>query len=60
MNREIRTRELKGYKRYKLSILRQLGFHVDKSVFDGATNEIQIDNIARSIITRQEEEFNDI
>lgn len=52
MNRGIRAKELKGYKRAKLSILRQLGFHVDKSVFDGATNEIQIDNIARSIITK--------
>lgn len=41
---------LSVYKRDKISILRQLGFHVDKSVFDKATNEIQVDNIAKSLI----------
>lgn len=45
---------LSVYKRDKISILRQLGFHVDKSVFDKAKNEIQVDNIAHSIIVGQE------
>lgn len=39
-----------AYKAEKLAILHQLGFHVDKSIFDNATTEIRVDNIARSII----------
>ena len=54
MTRETHTKEkkqtLKGYKREKLRILKQLGFDVEASVFDEATTEVQIDNIAHSII----------
>ena len=45
-------REIKGYKRSKLAILHQLGFRVGKEIFEKATTEIQVDNIARSIILR--------
>ena len=41
---------LSVYKRDKISILRQLGFNVSKDIFDKARNEIQVDNIAHSII----------
>ena len=41
---------LSVYKRDKISILRQLGFNVSKDVFNAAKNEIQVDNIAHSII----------
>ena len=58
MTRETHTKEkkqtLKGYKREKLRILKQLGFNVEASVFDEATTEVQIDNIAHSIIMAQE------
>lgn len=54
MLRETNTKRykqaLKVYKHRKVSILNQLGFKVDKEVFDKATTEIQVDNIARSII----------
>lgn len=53
MTRETHTRNqtIKGYKREKLNLLKQLGFYnVDISVFAKATNEIQVDNIAHSII----------
>lgn len=56
MNRENRTGRhgkemtLKQYKRYKLRVLKQLGFWVDVSVFAEAQNEIQVDQIAHSII----------
>lgn len=49
---KVPSQTLKGYKRQKVSVLNQLGFHVDKSVFDKATTEIQVDNIARSLILR--------
>ena len=41
---------LKGYKRKKFRILKQLGVNVDIHVFDKATNEIQVDNIALDFI----------
>ena len=50
--RKQRHQTIRGYKREKISILNQLGFHVDKSIFANATNEIQVDNIARSLILR--------
>lgn len=52
MARENRTRRqtIKGYKRQKLSVLHQLGIHVSKEIFETATNEIQVDNIAKSLI----------
>ena len=54
MTRETHTRNqtIKGYKRQKISILHQLGIHVSKEIFEAATNEIQVDNIARSLILR--------
>ena len=49
----VRRQTIKGYKREKLNLLKQLGFHnVDISIFAKATNEIQVDNIAHSIIVR--------
>lgn len=45
-----REMELHDYKRYKLSILKQMGIKADAKIFEDATNEIQIDNIAHSII----------
>ena len=54
MARENRTRRqtIKGYKRQKLSVLHQLWIHVSKEIFETATTEIQVDNIARSLILR--------
>lgn len=46
----IRRQTIKGYKRQKLSVLHQLGFNVGKEIFEKATTEIQVDNIAHSII----------
>ena len=43
---------IKGYKRSKLAILHQLGFRVGKEIFENATTEIQVNNIAKSIILR--------
>lgn len=40
---------LKMYKREKITLLKQLGYNVNKSIFDSASNEIQVDNIAHSI-----------
>ena len=52
MRNENRTRKqtIKGYKRQKVSVLHQLGIHVGKEIFETATNEIQVDNIAKSLI----------
>ena len=36
---------IKAYKRSKLSVLHQLGFHVGKEIFEKATTEVQVDNI---------------
>ena len=54
MRNENRTRKqtTKGYKRQKVSVLHQLSIHVGKEIFEAATNEIQVDNIARSLILR--------
>lgn len=54
MAREYKERRqtIKGYKRQKLSVLHQLGIHVGKEIFETATTEIQVDNIARSLILR--------
>lgn len=42
---------LKGYKRKKFRILKQLGVsNVDIHIFDKAVNEIQVDNIALDFI----------
>lgn len=42
---------LKGYKRKKFRILKQLGVHgIDIHIFDKATTEIQVDNIALDFI----------
>ena len=55
MNRENRTGRhgkemtLKQYKRYKLRVLKQLGYWADASVFAEAKNQIQVDQIAHSI-----------
>ena len=40
---------LKTYKNEKVRLLKQLGYNVNKSIFDRASNEIQVDNIAHSI-----------
>ena len=45
-----RAMTLKQYKRHKVSLLKQLGKRVDVSVFEEATTEVQVDNIAHSII----------
>ena len=60
MANENRTRRqtIKGYKRHKLSVLHQLGIHVGKEIFEKATTEIQVDNIARSLILRQKSSNN--
>ena len=47
---ETRRMSLKQYKRHKVSLLKQLGKRVDISVFEEATTEVQVDNIAHSII----------
>ena len=47
---ETRKMSLKQYKRRKVSLLKQLGKRVDASVFEEATTEVQVDNIAHSII----------
>ena len=44
---------LKMYKREKITLLKQLGYNVNKSIFDNASNEIQVDNIAHSIFMAQ-------
>lgn len=46
----VEEKTIEAYKAEKLAILHQLGFHVDKSIFDDATTEIRVDNIAHSII----------
>lgn len=48
--KETREMTLKQYKRHKVSLLKQLGKRVDVSVFEEATTEVQVDNIAHSII----------
>lgn len=57
MNRErevgrfAKKETLKGYKRKKFRILKQLGVHgIDIHIFNKATNEIQVDNIALDFI----------
>lgn len=49
-SKEERAMTLKQYKRNKVSILKQLGKRIDMSIFEEATNEIQVDNIAHRII----------
>ena len=42
---------LRTYKKRKLKLLREFGiYNVSLSAFDKATNEIQVDNIAHSLI----------
>ena len=41
---------LDEYKRIKVILLKQLGYKVDLSVFAEAKNQIQVDQIAHSII----------
>ena len=42
---------LRGYKRKKFRILKQLGIsNIDIHIFDKATSEIQVDNIALDFI----------
>lgn len=48
--KETRDMTLKQYKRQKVSLLKQLGKRVDVSAFEEATTEVQVDNIAHSII----------
>lgn len=56
MNRErevgrfAKKETLKGYKRKKFRILKQFGYHGDIHIFDKATTEIQVDNIALDFI----------
>ena len=40
---------LDEYKRIKVILLKQLGYHVNVSVFAEAKNQIQVDQIAHSI-----------
>lgn len=42
--------DINKYKREKIKLLNELGFLVDSCVFNRAKNEIQVDNIAHSII----------
>ena len=46
----IKKELLNGYKRRKYNLLRQFGYHGDIHIFDKATSEIQVDNIALDFI----------
>ncbi|MEG2018529.1 MAG: hypothetical protein RR128_08740 [Clostridium sp.] len=44
------NKELKNYIKYKAKVLHQLGINVGTEVFAKASNEIQVDHIARNIL----------
>jgi len=47
---EERKLSLPQYKKQKVKIMKQLGYKVSTDIFYGCTNEIQVDNRARTII----------